>query len=108
LDITQHATPLDSGYTRLGLSISLSLWMISQGAVYYDFECCYFGRGSGDVAGVDESVAAYGQPDALLFFLVRFVIADYFSVSDLSVFWDIFDFDKETCVGARNVPHALE
>jgi hypothetical protein len=29
-DITQHGTPRDSGYTRLGQSLSLSLWTISQ------------------------------------------------------------------------------
>jgi hypothetical protein len=39
---------------------------------------------------------------------VRFVIADYISVSDISVFRDVCEFDKEKCVGARNVPNALE
>jgi hypothetical protein len=29
-DITQHATPRDSGYIRLGQSRSLSLWTILQ------------------------------------------------------------------------------
>jgi hypothetical protein len=60
------------------------------------------------VARVVESVAARGQPDALLFFLVRFVIADYFAVSDLSVLQGVCEFYEETCVGARNVPNALE
>jgi hypothetical protein len=79
-----------------------------EGAVDYYFECCDIGRGSGDVAGVVESVAAHGQPDTFLFFFVRFVIADYFAVSDLSVFRDVSEFDKETRVGARNFPNALE
>jgi hypothetical protein len=35
-------------------------------------------------------------------------MAYYFAVSDLSVFRDVCEFDKETCVGARNVPNALE
>jgi hypothetical protein len=39
---------------------------------------------------------------------VRLVFADYFAVSDISVFWDVGEFDKETCVGSRNVPNALE
>jgi hypothetical protein len=39
-----------------------------------------------------------GEPDTFLFFLV----------SDLSVFRDVSEFDKETRVGARNVPNALE
>jgi hypothetical protein len=46
--------------------------------------------------------------ETFLLFLVRFVIADYFAVSDLSVFRDVSEFDKETRVGARNVPNALE
>ena len=48
------------------------------------------------------------KPDTFLFFFVRFVIADYFAVSDLSVFRDVSEFDKETRVVARNVPNALE
>jgi hypothetical protein len=47
-----------------------------EGAVNYDFECCDVGHGSGDVAGVVESIAAHGQPDTLLFFFVRFVITN--------------------------------
>jgi hypothetical protein len=39
---------------------------------------------------------------------VGFVIAKYFAVSDLSVFWDVCKFDKETCFGSRNVPNALK
>jgi hypothetical protein len=66
------------------------------------------GRGSGDIARVVESLAVHGQPDAFLLFLVRFVVADYFAVSDLSIFRDVGEFDKETCVGSRNVPDALE
>jgi hypothetical protein len=42
------------------------------------------------------------------FFFVGFVITNYFAVSDLSVFWDVCNFDKETCVGSRNVPNALK
>jgi hypothetical protein len=37
-----------------------------------------------------------------------FVIANYFYVSDLSVFWDVCKFDEETCVGARNFKNALK
>jgi hypothetical protein len=43
-----------------------------------------------------------------LFFLVRYVIAEYFAVSDLSVFRDVGEFDEETCVGSRNISNALE
>jgi hypothetical protein len=39
---------------------------------------------------------------------VGFVIANYFAVIDLSVFWDVCKFDKEKCVGSRNVPNALK
>jgi hypothetical protein len=44
----------------------------------------------------------------VLFFLVRFVITEYFAVSDLSVFRDVFQFDEETCIGSLNVLNALE
>jgi hypothetical protein len=54
------------------------------------------------------SPVAYVQPDAFLLFLVRFVIADYFVISDLSVFWNVGEFDKEICVGSRNVQNPLE
>jgi hypothetical protein len=37
-----------------------------------------------------------------------FVIADYFAVSDLSVFCDVFQFDEEKCIGSWNVSNALE
>jgi hypothetical protein len=77
-------------------------------AVDQDFECCDVGCGSGDVAGVVESVATYGQPDSFLFCLVWFVIANYFAVSDLPVFWDVCEFDKEACVGSWNVSNFLE
>jgi hypothetical protein len=60
-----------------------------EGAVNEDIECCDVGCGSGDVARVVESVAADGQPDSFLFFLVRFVITDYFPLSDFSVFRDV-------------------
>jgi hypothetical protein len=43
-----------------------------------------------------------------LFLLVRFVIADYFAVSDLSVIWDGFKIDEETCIGSWNVSNPLE
>jgi hypothetical protein len=39
---------------------------------------------------------------------VWFVIADYFAVSDLSVSWDVFQFDEETCVGSWNGSYSLE
>jgi hypothetical protein len=73
-----------------------------------DFECFDVGRGSGDVTGVIKPVAAHRQPDSLFFFFMWFVIADYFAVSDLSVFRDVCEFDKETCVGSRNVLNALK
>jgi hypothetical protein len=50
--------------------------------------------GSGDVAGVVDSVAAHGQADAFLFFLVRLIIADDFAISDISVSWDVCQFDE--------------
>jgi hypothetical protein len=74
-----------------------------KGVVDQDFECCDVGRGSDDVAGIIEYVAAYGQPDSFLLCLVWFVITDYFAVSDLSVFWEVCGFGKETCVGSWNV-----
>jgi hypothetical protein len=40
--------------------------------------------------------------------LVWFVIADYFAVSDLSVFWDVFQRGEETCIGSMDVSNALE
>jgi hypothetical protein len=39
---------------------------------------------------------------------VRFAIADYFAVSDLSVRWDGSEFDEEACVGTGDVPKALK
>jgi hypothetical protein len=39
---------------------------------------------------------------------VWFAIADYFAVSDLSVFWDVCEFDKEACVSYRNILNALK
>jgi hypothetical protein len=39
---------------------------------------------------------------------VGFVIANYFDVIDISVFRDVCKFDKETCVGSRNIPNTLE
>jgi hypothetical protein len=39
---------------------------------------------------------------------VGFVITDYFAVSDLSVFQGVSDFDKETCVGSRNISNTLK
>jgi hypothetical protein len=81
---------------------------IGKGAVNQDFECFDVGRGGGDVAGVIESVASDGQPDSFFFLLVWFVIANYFAVSDISVFWDVGKFDKKTRVGASSVSNALE
>jgi hypothetical protein len=69
--------------------------------VYQDFECCDVCRGSGDVA-------AYGQPDSFLFRIVWFVMANYFAVSDLPVFRDICEFDKETCAGSWNISNSLK
>jgi hypothetical protein len=77
-------------------------------AVDQDFECCDVGRGGGDVSRIIESVAAYGQPDSVLFCLVSFVIADYFAISDIFVFWAVCEFDKETCIGSWNVSNSLE
>jgi hypothetical protein len=39
---------------------------------------------------------------------VGFLNAHYFAVIDLSVFWDVCKFDKETCVGSKNVGNALK
>jgi hypothetical protein len=39
---------------------------------------------------------------------VWFVVADYFAVSDISVIWDVFKFDEETCIGSWDVSNALE
>jgi hypothetical protein len=39
---------------------------------------------------------------------VGFIITNYFAVSDLFVFWDVCKFDKETCVGSRNVSNTLK
>jgi hypothetical protein len=39
---------------------------------------------------------------------VWFVITNYFAVSDLSVFWDVCRFDKDTCVGSGEVANALK
>jgi hypothetical protein len=64
-----------------------------KGSVNQDFECCDVGRGGGDVAGLVEYITAYGQPDSFLFLLVWFVIANYFAVSDISVFRDVGECD---------------
>jgi hypothetical protein len=37
-----------------------------------------------------------------------FIITHYFSVSNLHVFWDVCEFDKETCVGSRSVTDTLK
>jgi hypothetical protein len=39
---------------------------------------------------------------------VGFIITNYFAVSDLSVFWDVFKLNKETCAGSRNVTNTLK
>jgi hypothetical protein len=39
---------------------------------------------------------------------VRFEIADYFAVSDLSVCRDVSEFDKKTCIGTGDVSNSLE
>jgi hypothetical protein len=64
--------------------------------------------GSGNIVGVVEYVASYGEPNAFLFLLVWFLIADYFAVSDISVIWDVFQFGEETCIGSWNVSYSLE
>jgi hypothetical protein len=33
---------------------------------------------------------------------------DYFAVSDLSVIWDVFQIDEETCIGSWDVSNSLE
>jgi hypothetical protein len=43
-----------------------------------------------------------------LFLLVWFVVAYYFTVSDLSVIWDVFRIDEEKCIGSWNVSNSLE
>jgi hypothetical protein len=65
-----------------------------KGAVDQDFECC--------------DVAADCKSDSLFFRFVGFVITNYFSLIDLSVFWDVSEFDKETCVGSGNVSNTLK
>jgi hypothetical protein len=42
------------------------------------------------------------------FLLVRFVIADYFAVSDLSLRRDVSEFDEETCISTGDVSNSLE
>jgi hypothetical protein len=39
---------------------------------------------------------------------VRFVIADYFAVSNISVRQDVSEFDEETCISTRDVSNSLE
>jgi hypothetical protein len=39
---------------------------------------------------------------------VGFIITKKFAVSDLSVFWDVCKFNKETCVGSWDVTNALK
>jgi hypothetical protein len=39
---------------------------------------------------------------------VGVVITNYFAGSDLSVFQDVSEFYKETCVGSRNISNALK
>jgi hypothetical protein len=60
------------------------------------------------VVEVAMSVASHDKPNAFLLFLVRFAITHYFSVSDLSVFWDDFQIDEKTCVGSWNVSNSLD
>jgi hypothetical protein len=48
------------------------------------------------------------EPNAFLFLLVWFVIADYFAVSDIYVLWDVFQRGEETCVGSWDVWNVLE
>jgi hypothetical protein len=39
---------------------------------------------------------------------VWFVIADYFAISDISVDWDVFQFDEDSCIGSWDVSNALK
>jgi hypothetical protein len=64
------------------------------------FISCDVGCGSGDVAGVVESVTAQGRSDTLFSLLVRFVIADFFAVSNLSVRHDVGECDKNACISS--------
>jgi hypothetical protein len=91
-----HSIVLDVHHHHAGVVLG------GEGDVNDDIECCDVGRGSGNVAGVVEYVAAAGQPDSFFFFLVRFVITDYFAVSDIYVFWDVGKFDKETFVSGMS------
>jgi hypothetical protein len=61
-----------------------------------------------DVAGVVKSVTAHGQSNTFLFLFVRFLIADYFAVSDISVRRDASEFYEETCISTGDVSNALE
>jgi hypothetical protein len=65
-----------------------------EGAVDKDFECCDVRGGSCDITGVVQPVAPDREPDAFFFFFVEFVITNYFAVSDISVFWDVCNFNK--------------
>jgi hypothetical protein len=61
-----------------------------------------------DIARVVKFVASYGEPNAFLFLLVWFIIADYFAVGDISVLWDVLQRGEETCVGPGDVSNTLE
>jgi hypothetical protein len=39
---------------------------------------------------------------------VRLLVTDNFAICDSSVLWYVFEFNKETCVGAKNVADNLE
>jgi hypothetical protein len=39
---------------------------------------------------------------------VGFLVTNYFSISDMSVLWYVCKFDKEKCVGSRNVSNAMK
>jgi hypothetical protein len=60
------------------------------------------------MSAVEVATSPDGQPDSFHFCLVWFVIANYLAVSDLPVFRDVCEFDKETCVGSWNVSNSLE
>jgi hypothetical protein len=79
-----------------------------EGAVDKDFETCDICRWRGDVAWVVEFATADGESNTFLLLFVWFVITYYFAVSDISVIWDVFQFDEETCVGSWNVSNSLE
>jgi hypothetical protein len=50
----------------------------------------------------------YRESDASSLLFVRFVITNYFAIRNLSLFWYVCNFQKETCVGSWDVADALK